>query len=82
VFDTRKKLEQHHIHLRQLPGILANEPVFRMEFAMAGVLVFVLFMMLLIVVFAFSVMCIFFVFVVGIRIMAGIVFDIRFHRGF
>jgi hypothetical protein len=39
-------------------------------------------MMLLIVVFAFSVMCIFFVFVVGIRIMAGIVFDIRFHRGF
>lgn len=28
VFDTRKRFDQHHIHLRQLSGILANKLVF------------------------------------------------------
>jgi hypothetical protein len=57
-----------------------------MEFAMAGVLVFFLFMMLFFVFMFLFVMRVLFMivffFMIGIFIMAGIVFDIRFHRRF
>jgi hypothetical protein len=81
VFDAWKILDQHHIHLRQLPGIPANKLVFRMEFAMAFMLAFMRFMMFLIVMFVFFVFMFLFVlvFMLGIRMVVVMMFDIGFH---
>jgi len=82
MLDSWKGLNQHHINLRQLLGMLTNEPVFCLEFAMAGMPVLVHFVMLVIVVIAFFVMCVFFVLALVFVLVLGIVFDICFNRGF